>query len=460
VADKVGIGTSSPRYNLAVSGNNATAMGIALDNASGSGTADISILGAGYASHQAGAGEVWFYSPDNINIGGATGNTNNIKFLANNKINMFIEGSSGSVGIGTSSPSFGLSVESDNGSGYAALFRKSSSDPALTIQTTGGVTQIQGLNSALNATHGIAMQASGGNVGIGTSSPRYNAEISSSGSTFLQIASTSTSALTGLLFGDTSNAVGRVTYDHSNNSLAFFTNTTEKMRVTSAGDFLVGKSDTAFGTAGVEINQNGVAGKVFMTRSGGDPLSLNRLSSDGELIGFYKDTVQVGIIGAATGDLTIGTGDTGLTFEDAADVIHPINAGTGAARDDAIDLGKSAARFDDIYATNGTIQTSDRNEKQDIEELSDAEQRVAVACKGLLRKFRWKSSVEEKGDDARIHFGIIAQDLQDAFTAEGLDAGRYGMFINSTWTDEETGEERSRMGVRYSELLAFIISAI
>ena len=128
--------------------------------------------------------------------------------------------------------------------------------------------------------------------------------------------------------------------------------------------------------------------------------------------------------------------------------------------DDAQDIGSGSKRFDDIHATNGTIQTSDRNEKQDIAELSDAEQRVAVACKGLLRKFRWKSAVAEKGDDARIHFGIIAQDLQDAFTAEGLDAGRYGMFINSTWTNEETGEERSRMGVRYSELLAFIIAAV
>ena len=78
----------------------------------------------------------------------------------------------------------------------------------------------------------------------------------------------------------------------------------------------------------------------------------------------------------------------------------------------------------------------------------------------MLRKWRWIDAVEAKGDDARIHFGIIAQDLQDAFTAEGLDAGRYAMFINSTWTDEETGEERSRMGVRYSELLAFIIAAI
>ena len=144
---------------------------------------------------------------------------------------------------------------------------------------------------------------------------------------------------------------------------------------------------------------------------------------------------------------------------DPSGAVVPTND-SGATADNVMDLGSSIGRFDDIYATNSTIQTSDRNEKQDIEELSDAEQRVAVACKGLLRKYRWKSAVEEKGDDARIHFGIIAQDLQAAFEAEGLDAGRYGMFINSTWNDEETGEERSRMGVRYSELLAFIISAI
>jgi hypothetical protein len=178
------------------------------------------------------------------------------------------------------------------------------------------------------------------------------------------------------------------------------------------------------------------------------------------------------------------------------------NAGTIV--DNAVDLGDISFRFDDIYATNGTIQTSDRNEKQDIEALSDAEQRVAVACKGLLRKFRWINSVETKGDEARIHFGIIAQDLQAAFEAEGLDAGRYAMFISSTWwestevipaveaqeavvdeegnvveeaveaqeertvvhthdTAEEAPEgsvERTRLGVRYSELLAFIIAAI
>ena len=131
-----------------------------------------------------------------------------------------------------------------------------------------------------------------------------------------------------------------------------------------------------------------------------------------------------------------------------------------AGTDDTYDLGSSSYRWDDIYATNGTIQTSDRNEKQDIEELSEAEKRVAVAAKGLLRKFRWKSAVSEKGDGARVHFGIIAQDLKAAFEAEGLDAGRYGMFIYEEWEDKETEETYNRMGVRYSELLAFIIASL
>ena len=92
--------------------------------------------------------------------------------------------------------------------------------------------------------------------------------------------------------------------------------------------------------------------------------------------------------------------------------------------------------------------------------MSEAEQRVAVACKGLIRKFKWKSSVASKGSEARYHFGVIAQDVQAAFATEGLDAGDYGLFISSTWTDEETGQEHTRLGVRYSELLAFIIGGL
>jgi len=229
------------------------------------------------------------------------------------------------------------------------------------------------------------------------------------------------------------------------------------MRIDASGNLLVGKTSAGSSVVGQELRANGY--NVF-TRDGDTPLELYRKTSDGSLLNFTKDGTVVGSIGANLSRFYIhgsyGSG-SGLRFDNAS--IRPATS-TGTSSDDTTDLGAASARFDDIYATNSTIQTSDRNEKQDIEALSDAEQRVAVACKGLLRKFRWKSSVADKGDDARIHFGIIAQDLQDAFTAEGLDAGRYAMFISTTWTDEETGEERTRMGVRYSELLAFIIAAI
>jgi len=121
---------------------------------------------------------------------------------------------------------------------------------------------------------------------------------------------------------------------------------------------------------------------------------------------------------------------------------------------------KLATSATGITVTGTVSETSDRNEKQDIETLSDAEQRVAVAANGLLRRLRYRADVEERGDSAEIYFGIIAQDLQSAFEAEGLDANQYGVVSSTTWIDEETGEEHSRLGVHYSGLLAFIISAI
>ena len=276
----------------------------------------------------------------------------------------------------------------------------------------------------------------------------------------------------------------------------------------SSGNLLVGKTALSSSIDGFQFTV-GSAAWAAMTNSSANALDelllLNRTGSDGEFIQFKRGATTVGSIGSAGGAyLFIGSDSVQQTYIGFNNnYVYPSN-NTGGFKDNAIDLGNASARYDDIYATNGTIQTSDRNEKQDIEVLSDAETRVAQACKGLLRKFRWQDAVAEKGDDARIHFGIIAQDLQDAFTAEGLDAGRYAMFISSTWWETQTevpaveavaevldedgnvvteaveakeaytrtdtyetqdeapegATERTRLGVRYPELLAFIIAAI
>ncbi len=280
----------------------------------------------------------------------------------------------------------------------------------------------------------------------------------------------------------------------------------EGFRLDNRGALLVGTTTNGTTADGTVMRSTG---EVLMTRTDAQPLLVNRAGSAGTIIEFRAANSAVGSISTIGGDIEIfstESGHKGLRFGNGA-IVPTTN--TGGTDDDACDLGGGTQRFDDIFATNGTIQTSDRNEKQDIEELTDAEKRVAVVAKGLMRKYRWKSKVAEKGDNARTHFGIIAQDLQDAFTAESLDASKYAMFCSDTWwekeitvdaieakdavleerTDEDGNKydmlkseaveakdgytyidikqeattgytEKTRLGVRYPELLAFIISAI
>ena len=256
-----------------------------------------------------------------------------------------------------------------------------------------------------------------------------------------------------------------------------------------------GNNVVCFDTTDVNPAENNVAGvgiltggKISASADGNFGLQVNRKSSFGGVIHLRKDGSGGGFLAifedSSAGRLLLGNDNTCLLFNDSTKQIIPFNS-VGSKQDDVIALGNASGRFDQVFSANGSLNTSDRNEKQDIEELTDAEKRVAVKAKSLVRKYRWKKRVTEKGDNARTHVGVIAQDLQDAFTAEGLDATKYGMFCSDTWwdndevfvdddgkehnivksyyTEEEAPEgstKRTRLAVRYSELLAFIISAI
>ena len=238
----------------------------------------------------------------------------------------------------------------------------------------------------------------------------------------------------------------------------------ERMRVDASGHFYIGKTTTTSADAGIFIQGNG---GIDATRASSRVMLLNRLTDDGDILEFQRADAKAGAIGTLSGHFYIGDGDTAISPRDDLDSILPSNMASYGGRDDAIDIGYSSVRFDDIYASNGTIQTSDKNLKEDIASLTSAEMKVGARLSKLFKTFRWKSKVAEKGDKARTHSGIIAQDVADAFTAEGLDATKYGLYGSNTWDVDKDGQdtviantakvgEKTRLSIRYPELLCFV----
>ena len=375
---------------------------------------------------------------------------------------------------------------------------------AITINGSGTITGVTAQDELNVDSNTLVVDSTNDRVGIGTSSPETALNLGFSGAddvNTLRIAGSN---------GSSERFAFDLQADGANSAAKFLIGSgggtsTEKMRIDSSGNLSVGTTSavTPSGTsAGCTINN---AGYLVATRSLSDATDsvayFNRLTSNGEIISFRKNGNETGkiytegdaieLIGSSNYCRIGANGNAGLSFYQALTCALPWNGSTRSLTDDVMNLGLGAHRFNDIYATNTSIQTSDQNEKQQIASLTDAEMNVAKRLSALFKTFKWNSAVEEKGDNARTHSGIIAQDMQQAFTDEGLDAGNYAMFISSTWwekeisvdaVEEETDEEgnvitegqdaytymdskyeategyteKTRLGVRYPELFAFI----
>jgi len=114
--------------------------------------------------------------------------------------------------------------------------------------------------------------------------------------------------------------------------------------IDSSENVLIDKTSSNYQTVGHELRDGG---RAFHTADGGKTLSLNRLSSDGGILDFYKDNSEVGTIGTSGGQSYIhGAGtDTGLYW--GTNNIYPYRS-TGL-NDNTIDLGQSSKRFKDLY---------------------------------------------------------------------------------------------------------------
>lgn len=268
-------------------------------------------------------------------------------------------------------------------------------------------------------------------------------------------------------------------------------------RIEAAGKrFYVQKGAAASAGTGVAVNDGKLYATLPSDATFNSSVIVPRRETDGKIIGMLRGESLVGVIGVQLLDNLFITGDgshTGIGF--GSSTVYPC-ANDGDLRDSHTSLGTGNARFVDVYATNGAIQTSDRNEKQDIRGMNEAEISAAKELAGKGVVYRWIDMVEKKGGGARVHSGHIAQDVKSTLEAHGLDPAVYAFFIYSEWwcalvevpakIDDDGAEAspaecrlrvfetraeaeaatcdassvalKSRMGLRYAELHAFIMA--
>ncbi len=205
---------------------------------------------------------------------------------------------------------------------------------------------------------------------------------------------------------------------NSDGTLSTFTNGTERMRVTSAGRVGIG-----------ETIPNAL---LTLTNSGGS-LNSGLQLSDGSSNDWY-------IYQNGSQELVIRDDGTDRLILDASGNLVP-------ATDNFYDLGSASLRWDDVYATNGSIQTSDIRFKTNIKPLNYGLKEV-LSINPIA--YNWKDKPQSD-----LKLGLSAQELLQIIPE---------VVKTHDWEKDPNGElvkkELDKYGVYYTDLIPVLINAI
>ncbi|ATA65455.1 hypothetical protein 2050HW_00120 [Serratia phage vB_SmaM_ 2050HW] len=170
--------------------------------------------------------------------------------------------------------------------------------------------------------------------------------------------------------------------------------------------------------------------------------------SDSFIIGTQNRTFSINgtaLFPSTTGSLTLGQSQYRWSsiylnnFDIDSNGINPVVT-------NAMSIGSTSKIFKDIYLQNAPTVVSDEKDKDEVSEIPPE----VIAAWGKINFSQWKmkTAIDEKGEKARLHVGVIAQDIQKAFQEANLDATDYGILII-----EKDEDENEQWMVRMDECL-------
>lgn len=186
-------------------------------------------------------------------------------------------------------------------------------------------------------------------------------------------------------------------------------------------------------------------GTVELLASNGSSVGDITITSTETGIGLEFATNRGGIRMTSAGNWWVdaSTGSMGITSgRFSIDVDMTPNSNNVAS------LGTSGYRWNDIWATNSNIQSSDRNIKKDIQYGLEEYDALFDAIKPVT--FRYID-----GTSGRTHMGIIAQDLEESLNELGISTQDCAAFVKAE--SDNPDMPGYDYAVRYGEFIPLLI---
>lgn len=189
-------------------------------------------------------------------------------------------------------------------------------------------------------------------------------------------------------------------------------------------------------------------------------IGLDTVSSSSRIIDFKTSgaslTYDSRII-AGGGGGTVGSGNMQIMAADLS-----TSATLRPTGDNSKNLGSASNRWGTVYSGTGTINTSDERMKDEIEDIPD--EVLDAWSEVKYQQYRFRDAIDEKGSAARLHIGLVAQRVQEAFERNSIDPFAYGILCHDEWEEvvevlESSPEVLDADGAVMEDAQTFVVTA-